>query len=80
MNQQTKPGIQTTEFWQTAVINIILATLTIMAYKGLLTAGEAELWLELAEALAAALLPIAMALITAAYSNSRAKVKAGSHE
>ena len=74
---QVKPGIYTTEFWLTAVSNITLAVFTILAYRGLLSAQEAELWLELAEALAAAILPIAMAIITASYAQSRAKTKTG---
>jgi hypothetical protein len=72
-----KPGYKTTEFWLTAVVNVALAVLTILAYRGLLDVREAELWLELTEALAAAILPLAMAIITAAYANSRGKTKAG---
>lgn len=73
-----KPGIKTTEFWVTAVTNVALAVVAILAARGLITNEEADLWVQLVNAVLVALVPVAMALVTSAYSKSRAEVKTGS--
>lgn len=65
---QPKPGYRTTELWlavATAVISILIA-------YGVLSAEEAEAW----QALAVAIVPLALSIASGAYSYSRAKVKA----
>lgn len=71
-----KPGYQTSEFWLTAVTNIAAAIIAILAFRGLLSHEEGELWLQLAQVLAATVSPIVIAIVTAVYTNGRAKVKA----
>lgn len=70
-----KPGIKTTEFWITAVVNIVAAVVAILAARGLVVQSEAELWVVLAQALATAIAPIVMAVVTNSYVQSRAQVK-----
>ena len=70
-----KPGIKTTEFWITAVVNIVSAVLAIMAARGLVAQEESELWVVLAQAIAVAVAPIVMAITTNGYVQARARVK-----
>ena len=70
-----KPGIHTTEFWLTAVSNIIGAILAILAAYGLITNEDQALWLALAQAIGVAVIPIALAIINQSYIRGRAEVK-----
>lgn len=72
-----KPGYKTTEFWVTAIVNIAAAVVAILAARGLLATDEGDLWVSLVQALATAIAPVVMGIVTAAYTNARAKVKAG---
>ncbi len=72
-----KTGFKTSEFWITAAVNIVAAVVAILAARGLVVQQEAELWVVLAQALATAIAPIVMAIVTTSYVNSRAQVKAG---
>ncbi len=75
-----KPGIKTTEFWLTAVVNIAGAALALLAAYGLIRQENRALWLALIQALAVAVIPLALALVNSAYINGRARVKTGSKE
>ena len=71
-----KPGIKTSEFWITTIVNVAMAVFGILVYRGLFTQEEADLWVQLVSALSVGLIPLAMAYMTAKYSLSRAEVKA----
>jgi len=73
---ETKPGIKTSEFWITAIVNIVTAILAILAVRGMVTDQEAELWVQLSRALVAAAAPVVIAYTTGQYAASRAEVKA----
>jgi hypothetical protein len=64
-----KPGWQTTEFWVTAVVQVV----GLMAAAGVFTSEQAQQWQRVAE-MAGGL--IAMIVSNFAYAQSRAKVKA----
>lgn len=70
-----KPGIYTSEFWLTAVANICGALLALLAGYRLITQEEGALWLALAQALAAAIVPLALAYTNGRYIDSRAQLK-----
>jgi hypothetical protein len=72
-----KPGIYTTEFWLTAVVNIAGAVIALLAAYGLLREEDGRLWLNLLQALAVAVIPLALAKVNVAYVQSRAVVKGG---
>ena len=74
---EPKTGLKTTEFWITAAVNIVAAVIAILAGRGLVTQQESELWVVLAQALATAIAPIVMAIVTTGYVNARAQVKTG---
>ena len=73
MNQ--KPGIKTSEFWLTAVVNIAGSVLGILAAYGLVKQEHSSLWLSLINSLAVAIIPLALALVNYAYINGRSRVK-----
>ena len=68
-----KTGAKTTEFWLSAISGLIIAIMALLVGYGTVTNEQADLWTGLI--LAAS--PIAIAIIAANYSSSRAKVKAG---
>jgi len=70
-----KPGIKTTEFWLTAVSNLAGAVIALLAGYGLLTRENSDLWLALVQAVAVAVIPLALALVNARYISARAEVK-----
>lgn len=70
-----KSGYKTTEFWLTAVVNIAAAVVAILAFRGLMASQEGDLWVKLVQAIAAAVAPLVMGVVTAAYTQARAKVK-----
>lgn len=74
---EPKPGYKTTEFWITAVVNIAAGIIGILAARGLVTPDEGDLWVALVQAVAVAVAPIVMAIVTAQYTQSRTAVKAG---
>jgi len=71
-----KPGIKTTEFWLSAVGGLVVAVMALFVGYGAITSEQADLWIGLI--LAAA--PIAIAVISANYASSRAKVKSSYKE
>ena len=68
-----KTGAKTTEFWLSAISGLIIAIMALLVGYGTVPNEQADLWTGLI--LAAS--PIAIAIIAANYSSSRAKVKAG---
>jgi len=66
-----KSGVKTTEFWLAAVSGLVVAIMALFVGYGAITSEQADLWVGLIMAAA----PIALAIIAASYSNSRAKVK-----
>lgn len=74
---QPKPGYKTTEFWITAVVNIVAAVVAILAVRGLVSETEAELYVTLAQAVVGAVAPLVIAFTSGRYINSRAKIKSG---
>ena len=71
-----KPGIKTSEFWITIVVNIVTAVMGILAVRGLVSVEEGNLYVVLASAIVAAIAPIVLAFTTGKYIQSRAQVKA----
>ena len=62
-----KPGYKTSELWlavTTAIIGVLIA-------YGILSHDEAEAWGQLA----AAIIPLALAIVSASYSRARSEVK-----
>ena len=72
-----KPGYRTTEFWLTAIVNMAGAIIAILAGRGLMTSDEGDLWLVLIQSIAVAIIPLALAIVDAAYIQSRGNAKAG---
>ena len=70
-----RPGIKTTEFWITAVVNIIAAVVAVLGIRGMVTAEEGKAYVALAGAVASAVAPLAAAFVTGRYINARAQVK-----
>ena len=64
-----KPGIKTSELW----LAVGAAIISLLVSYGVLTLDEAEAW----QGVVAAVVPLALAIVSAAYSNSRARVKTG---
>ena len=67
-----KSGVKTTEFWLAAVSSLVIALMALLVGYGVISSEQSDLWIGLI--LAAS--PIAIAIIAANYSSSRAKVKA----
>lgn len=66
---------ETSEFWITAFVNVVAAIIAILAARGLVTNEEGELWVQLAQAIAAAVAPLVMAIVSKAYIDARRDVK-----
>lgn len=67
-----KPGVKTTEFWLSASSGIVIALMALLIGYGVVSNEQADLWTGLI--LAAS--PIAISVIAANYSRSRAETKA----
>ncbi len=52
--------VKTPEFWVTVVTNIVAAVVAILAARGILSAEEGDLWIQLASAV---VLPVALLVI-----------------
>ena len=70
-----KPGVRTSEFWITAVVDVVAAVVAILSARGLLAAGEQDLWITLAQAVATAVAPLVAAWVTKAYVDGRSALK-----
>ena len=73
-----KPGYKTTEFWITAIVNIVAAVVTVLGVRGMVSAEEGNAYVAVASAVATAVAPLAAAFVSGRYINSRAAVKANS--
>ena len=71
-----KPGVKTTEFYITGAVNIIAAVIAILGIRGLVTAGEGDLYVALASAVATTVAPLVMAFVSGKYIQGRSQVKA----
>ena len=80
MDDSPKPGIRTSEFWLTAVANIAGAIIALLAAYGLLREEEGTLWLALLQALAVAVIPLALAYMNGRYIVARAALKRESRQ
>jgi nicotinamide riboside transporter PnuC len=76
MENKMKPGIKTTEFWLSAIGTLVVAIMALFVGYGAITSEQADLWIGLIMAAT----PIAIAIIAAKYSDSRAKVKSSYKE
>lgn len=72
---EPKPGVKSSEFWLTAVVNITGAILAILAARGLVSAEEADLWVTLIQAVAVAVIPLALAIVNKSYIDNRKEIK-----
>lgn len=70
-----KPGYKTTEFWVTGFANIVAAVVSILAFRGLMSSAEADLWVSLGQAIIGTAAPLAAAFVTGRYINSRTEAK-----
>lgn len=70
-----KPGYKTSEFWITAIANIVGASLAILAIRGLVSSEESALYIELLNAITPAVVPLVLAYINGKYIKSRESVK-----
>jgi len=66
---------ETSEFWITAFVNIVAAIVAILAARGLVSAEEGELWVQLALAIATAVAPLVMAIVSKAYIEGRTQLR-----
>jgi len=73
--QQQKPGYKTTEFWVTALVNIVAAVVTVLGVRGLVSAEEGNAYVAVACAVATAVAPLAAAFVSGRYITSRSEVK-----
>jgi hypothetical protein len=78
--KQMKTGFMTSEFYVTAVVNIIAAVIGILAIRGLVTAEEGNLYVALARGVAVTVAPLVMAWVTNNYIRSRTEVKVANGE
>lgn len=70
-----KNGILTTEFWVTAIVNIVAAIVALLAARGLVSQEEGEIWIVLAQSLVLLVAPIVMAYTSVRYTQSRTELK-----
>jgi hypothetical protein len=70
-----KNGLLTTEFWVTAIVNVVAAVVALIAARGLITQEEGELWVVLAQSLVMMIAPIVMAYTTVRYTQARTDLK-----
>jgi len=68
-------GLLTTEFWVTAIVNVVAAIVAIIAARGLITQEEGELWVILAQSMIMLVAPIVMAYTTVRYTQARTDLK-----
>ncbi len=74
-----KTGFKTSEFYVTAVVNIIAAVIAILGIRGLVTAAEGDLYVALASAVATTVAPLVMAFVSGKYIQGRSQVKAANN-
>ena len=77
---QTKPGMKTTEFWVTVIVNLIAAVLTVLVGSALVNQEQADAVNSLALAIAGIVPIFAGAFVAGRYINGRAAVKSAEIE
>ena len=77
MDGDIKPGVLTTEFWLTAIVNLGAAVLLYLQVTGALTGEESEAVLQMVRALAALVVPVVLAVVNVSYIRGRTRVKVG---
>lgn len=75
-----KPGVLTSEFWLTAVVNLGAAVLMYLQVTGAVTVEESDALLQMVQAVAALLVPLLLAVVNVSYIRSRTLVKAAQRE
>lgn len=68
----------TSEFWVTAFVNIVMAIVAILAARGVVSSEEGELWVQLAQAVAMVVAPIVMGWISKSYVEGRQELRVAS--
>lgn len=68
----------TSEFWITAFVNVVSAIVAILAARGLVSNEEGALWVQLAQAIAMAVAPLVMAIVSKAYVEGRTELRVAS--
>ncbi len=65
----------TSEFWVTAFVNVIMAIVAILAARGVVSSEEGELWVDLANAIAMVVAPIIMGMVSKTYVEKRSELR-----
>lgn len=68
---------KTPEFWTMAIVNIASAIVAILATRGLLSAEEGQLWVQLVAALATPIALIVIGIVTKQYLAGQTAVRTG---
>lgn len=61
----------TSEFWVTAFVNVVMAVVAILAARGVVSSDEGELWVQLAATIAAVVAPLVMGWVSKSYVEGR---------
>lgn len=75
--ESIKPGVLTSEFWLTAIVNLGAAVLLYLQVTGAVSVEESDAVLQIVQALANLLVPLLLAVVNVSYIRSRTLVKAG---
>lgn len=66
---------KTSEFWVTVLTNVVAAVVAILAARGILTAEEGELWVQLASAVVLPVAIIVLGVVNRAYIGHQTAVR-----
>jgi siderophore synthetase component len=68
----------TSEFWVTAFVNVVMAVVAILAARGVVSNDEGALWVSLAESIAAVVAPLVMGWVSKSYVEGRTQLRVAS--
>lgn len=68
----------TSEFWVTAFVNVVMAVVAILAARGVVSNDEGELWVQLAATIAAVVAPLVMGWVSKSYVEGRQALRVAS--
>jgi hypothetical protein len=68
----------TSEFWVTAFVNVVMAVVAILAARGVVSSDEGSLWVELARAVAMVVAPLVMGWVSKGYVEGRQELRLAS--
>ena len=68
----------TSEFWVTAFVNVVMAVVAILAARGVVSSEEGELWVQLAATIAAVVAPLVMGWVSKSYVEGRQALREAS--